>query len=194
MPKSVTFSAIAILALAYLLLGFLAFNPKVDDDYRAYYIEKTTSDWKPASYSARVTDGIDFSKPGMPEFIASISGLSHQESWGRWTDASLLHAARIVYKQPLTGRVCISIDASSARKQVGKVVEIRIGDQKVRFIPRTETPDRYQFETNLLTKTNVVEVEPRSPGLPSGWDINNSDKRRIGIGLRRLVIAPGECS
>lgn len=73
-------TAISILAIAYLVLGILAFNPRVDDDYRAYYIEKTTSYWKPPRYSARVTDGIDFSKPGIPNFVASIFGVSYNES------------------------------------------------------------------------------------------------------------------
>ncbi|WP_312837956.1 DUF7024 domain-containing protein [Atlantibacter hermannii] len=38
-------------------------------------------------YKASLSDGIDFTKKGFPEFIHDVSGLSVSEPWGRWSDS-----------------------------------------------------------------------------------------------------------
>ena len=40
-------------------------------------------------YTATLAEGINFAKPGAPDFLVAASGLSGVESWGRWTDANL---------------------------------------------------------------------------------------------------------
>ena len=93
----------------YLWLLFIAFHPKVTEEYKAYYIDKSTADWKPKHYVAAFEDGIDFSRDGWPTFVKSAYGFSLNETWGRWSDAKLLPAAKIVFAQALTGYVCLEL-------------------------------------------------------------------------------------
>ena len=37
-------------------------------------------------YTAKFADGIDFSREGLPDFVAEWKGLSHREEWGRWSE------------------------------------------------------------------------------------------------------------
>ena len=75
-----------------LLLGveltavYAVLHPKVSPEYKAYYIDRTTSDWRPPHYRASPDQGIAFLREGWPDFVSSTAGFSRFEEWGRWTD------------------------------------------------------------------------------------------------------------
>ncbi len=52
-------------------------------------------------YASTLAEGIDFKRPGYPEFVTEVAGISGAEGWGRWTDANLAPNARIRFSQPL---------------------------------------------------------------------------------------------
>jgi hypothetical protein len=184
---------IVALATFYGWVLLLALTPNVSEEYRAYFIERSTGDWRPPRYAARVEDGIDFSSPGLPSFLRSMSGVSVHEAWGRWTDAGLRTAARFVYEQPFSGDVCLALKASSVGPQLGKDVIVRGGRSEVRFIAASDKPQWYRVDLPLDHPAEWIEIEPTAPARPAAWDPGNTDPRRLGLGLYRLLVLPGPC-
>jgi hypothetical protein len=83
-----------ILSLLYGCIVFVAFSPSVSEEYRAYYIDRTITDWKFPQYQATEEEGIDFYRLGWPNFIRFTAGISYREAWGRWADARLAPNAK----------------------------------------------------------------------------------------------------
>src|ERR1700676_1730791 len=117
-----TISVVIALGLSvfYCAILLLALNPRVSEEYRAYYIERITMEWKPVRYAARLEDGIAFSAPGLPVFVRNLSGFSFREGWGRWTDANHGPTARIVFADSLDGSVCLDLKARPANSMKGQ--------------------------------------------------------------------------
>jgi phosphoglycerol transferase len=185
---------IALLAAFYGWALMLMLTPRVSEEYRGYYIERSMDEWRPVRYAASIEQGIDFSRPGLPTFLQSLSGVSHHEPWGRWTDARLRKAARLVFEEPFSGEVCVALSVSAAGLQKGKEAIIRAGNKELRFITTSDTQHWYRFGFLLDQPVSALEVEPTAPAVPAAWAPNNTDPRVIGLGLYRLVIAPGNCT
>lgn len=182
------FLSISGLVVFYLVLGVLVLNPNVSEEYSSYYIKRSTNEWRPAVYSATLSDGVDFSKKGLPDFIKSVSGISGREDWGRWTDATLAPAARIVYRQSFSGSVCVALKFVPATSQEGKSASIRIGEAERHFVTDSGEAHWYVFNFTLDKPSNFIEVEPASPAYAS-----KMDRRKIGIGLQRIIVIAGSC-
>jgi phosphoglycerol transferase len=192
--KNINFNYLLIffLSLFYLWIVFLIVNPNVSEEYRAYYIERITSDWRPLRYTAVVSEGFDFSKPGLPSFIRYTAGISYHESWGRWTDASLKKTVRIIYEEPFFGDVCVNIMLSPALPQIGRLVVIRFGSNEQQFVTQAGA-QWYQLDFRLDDPTSTLEIEPSVSATPALWDPTNKDPREISLGLYRLIALPGAC-
>lgn len=184
---------IVALATFYGWVLLLALTPNVSEEYRGYFIEQSTGDWRPPRYAAHADEGIDFSRPGLPSFLRSMSGVSGHETWGRWTDARLRKAARFVFEQPLTGAVCVALKASARGPQLGKDVIVRGGGSEVRLIAASDAPQWYRVDLSLDQPTAWIEIEPTAPAMPAAWDPGNTDLRKLGLGLYKLLVLPGHC-
>ena len=187
----------ASLVLFYGSVLALVLTPKVDGEYRAYYIERSTDEWRPIRYSSTPEEGIDFSREGIPSFVRGLSGVSHHENWGRWTDATRRRFATIDLTEPLTGDVCVSVKMFPAKSQFGKKALIRIGGVSKSVITASPDPSWYSLDFRLSTPSSILEIEPESPAvgrLPGTWDPKNPDSRRMGLGLQRVSISEGFCA
>ncbi|MCU0834799.1 MAG: hypothetical protein MUC77_10255 [Chromatiaceae bacterium] len=184
---------IVALAAFYGWVLLLVLTPNVSEEYRAYFIERSTKDWRPPRYAASLADGIDFSRPGLPSYLRSMSGVSVHEAWGRWTDARLRKAARFVFERPWSGDVCIALEASSVGPQLGKDVIIRADGNEIRFVAVSDKAQWYRVDLNLDQPSEWIEIEPTAPALPAAWDPGNTDPRSLGLGLYQLLVLPGHC-
>ena len=180
---------IGLLSLLYLYVAYLTRVPEVSEEYRAYYIDRSTSDWRPARYSAPVESGVDFSREGYPDFLRYTRGLSGREEWGRWTDARLHPYAELVFDQPFFGAICVSIKARAAGKQGGKVARIRLGDSERSFVTPGADWSLYVFDITLERPASSLEIHPSAPSAASP-----SDRRLIALGLRHVRVVQGPCS
>jgi len=178
----------------YLWLLFIAVHPKVTEEYKAFYIDKYHLDWKPKHYVAAFEDGIDFSRDGWPTFVKSAYGFSSNETWGRWSDATLLPAAKIVFAQSLTGSVCVELTTIATIKQRGKAVIVRMAGEERKFSPTTTDREIHKIEFLLSEPTASIEVEPTASGTRREWDASSADQRKIGLGFLKLRIAEMRCS
>jgi hypothetical protein len=178
-----------ILMFFYIGVAYLVASPSVSEEYRGYYIERNTSDWRPLKYSGSTAEGVDFSRAGQPDFIVSTIGISSRERGGRWTDARLAPFAKVVYQEPFWGEICFMLQAEAVRAQTGKEVIVRMGAEEKRFITDSGEPRWYALDFKLKTPTATIEIEPSASEIVFGRYY-----RKIGLGLYHLIIIPGRCA
>ncbi len=191
--RAIQTAIIALLVVFYGVVAYLALSPRVGDEYRAYYVDRATPEWRPVRYPAQPHEGFDLSRPGYPAFVRYTAGISGHEGWGRWTDARLFPFARIVFNSKFAGTVCVSLVARPAGKQLGREVIVRFGGQDRRFVTSEDSAVQYQLDFSLDKPSDVLDIVASAPARPREWDASNSDPRKLGLALHRLVIRPGRC-
>ena len=75
------YGIIAVVALVALHLTalFALLHPKVSREYRAFYMDRVSSDWHAKHYESTPEQGIDFSTVGWPDFVEYSFGISKVE-------------------------------------------------------------------------------------------------------------------
>lgn len=193
MKKLVQWLAIVALASTYGVVAFALLHPHVSQDYRAYFIDHTASDYRPMYYPGTPEDGIQFARSGLPVWVHSTQGLSNRESWGRWTDNDRGVPAGLTFAQPFNGPVCLDFSAAALPWVADKTVDVRFG-QETRLMHIAINTTEYRLQFNARDADRLDFVLPRK--LPQLVEIppHNPDPRRLGIQLYRLRILPGDCT
>ena len=135
------------------------------------------------SYPATLAEGIDFTKPGYPTFIAGATGMSHAESWGRWTEG-----AKTVFrfKQPLPQTFTLVIKANAFGPNIGEAIKVKIGAAQQEFnATQEEKTHRLSFAPSQPADT--IEFLIPKPASPQELKLSQ-DPRKLGIGLISLKI------
>ncbi len=173
---------------------YAVLNPHITPEYRAYYIDQKTTDWQNIHYRASLEEGIAFSRPGWPEFVSSTKGVSFREDWGRWTDAALTPVASIQFKDAIKGPVCVDIRAQSSPTEIGKSVEVRLGDESKTMVFTAPGLEEKRLDFEAHTPTNVLSFQFPTP-IPRISDVykQSLDRRRLGVGFESLQIFQGHC-
>lgn len=191
----IALSVIAACAL-FALHGWalwLALHPEVGEQYRGFFIDHSTDDWLPQKYDVPRAEGMEFSRTGLPVFVRAVYGLSKREHWGRWTDARLRPAVRVVFEEPFVGPLCVVLQAVPAPPQEGRNATLRIGNRTATFATTSSPTNTYRFDIVLDAPADALEIEPSAPARPTTWDPGNPDPRVIGLGLARLAVVAGTC-
>jgi phosphoglycerol transferase len=138
------------------------------------------------TYSATLAEGIDFTRPDYPAFIAETQGISIHESWGRWTDGD---RAVIRFRDNLPRTFVLELLVEGAfGPNAGAPIKVRVGTKVMIFlIMQHKETFRFDFATDQ--DVNTVEILIPYPATPKSLKINN-DERLLGIGLIRLRILP----
>ncbi|MBK7984871.1 MAG: hypothetical protein IPK09_14825 [Candidatus Competibacteraceae bacterium] len=134
-------------------------------------------------YSATLAEGINFSKPGYPDFLAHASGISGYEPWGRWTDGGKVNFR---FTQPLPKQFTLVIQANAFGPNLGEVVKIKIGAAQQEF-RITESSQVHRFTFNLTDFVDTIELLIPKPTSPKTLKIGE-DPRELGLGLIKLQI------
>ena len=185
---------IAVLSIE-LYAAYAVFHPHVSAGYRAYFIDRTTSDWCPRHYAATPEQGIVFGKPCWPEFVDTTVGFSNQEDWGRWTDANMNPSPKILMTRKFSGPLCVEIMAHPSPAEHGKKVVVAFGENtgemtladpqfvtyKISF-PDAKPADWLEFR--------FAERVPRDQDISPG----SQDPRALGMALASVRILPHTCS
>lgn len=188
------FALAGVLVLLYLAVLFLVLHPKVSKEYRTYFIEQTSSEWKPARYAATPEQGILLGKNGLPDFVDYIYGFSSRESWGRWTDARRNATAGLVLRDGLTGQVCVLMKAQPANSQSGKLIRIKFGDQEQKIALSSRGFSEYALDFFEKKPADKLEFQFYAAVPPENvFDRTNSDVRRLGLALMYIRFIPRSC-
>lgn len=137
-------------------------------------------------YAATLRDGVQFWRPGLPVFLADLTGVSVHEPWGRWTDGRL---AVLTFAEPLPAKFTLVVTAAAYGPNVGRPATFTVGStvrtatfgtQLGRGAPEVK---RLVFET--AERAARIEIRPDHPARPG-----NGDERALGLALFRLQIEP----
>lgn len=131
-------------------------------------------------------DGVQFWKPGLPVFLADLTGVSAHEPWGRWTDGPV---AVLTFAAPLPARFTLVVTAAAYGPNIGRPAAFTAGS-----VTSTATfgtalgsgpPEtrRLRFETEHRSRR--LEIRPHQPTRP-----DNGDDRALGLALIRLQVQP----
>jgi hypothetical protein len=137
-------------------------------------------------YAATLIDGVQFWKPGLPVFLADLTGVSVHEPWGRWTDGRL---AVLTFAEPLPAKFTLVVTGAAYGPNVGRPATFTVGSavQTATFTTQlgSGTPEvkRLVFET--ADPADRIEIRPYEPARPG-----KGDDRALGLALFRLQIEP----
>jgi len=137
-------------------------------------------------YQVTLSDGVDFSRAGTPDFLKSLDGMSLVESWGRWSDASISPAISLRFTDPLPTRFILHLRAQGFGPNVGRPAQVVVGDEVKTFSPSGNLSD-YALPFSLAKGTDLITIKPAQPMSPNDLGIS-VDGRKLGVGLERLWI------
>ncbi|QGZ53987.1 class I SAM-dependent methyltransferase [Paraburkholderia acidiphila] len=139
-------------------------------------------------YPASLSDGIDLSVDGMPNYVAKFDGLAGVEPWGRWTIGDRV---KIKTSHRLPSNVTVTLDLTSVfGPNVHKNLKVRIGNHTVkRKLEPIEQKTTYEFHFENV-HGNEIEILVPHPCRPKDIpQLGIEDPRRVGLGIKRLKIA-----
>lgn len=188
-------AVLALLGTVYLLALAAVLRPRVSADYRAYFIERTSTEWHPVHYTATPAQGISFSSPGLPTFVRYVAGFSYREPWGRWTDASRAPVPQIAFAQGFDGTICVDLKAHASNAIKHKPVTVAFGDQR-RTVSISAGPFAdYLIEFHLSKPADVMEFMFSGTIPPeNAVDRDNLDSRRLGLAMIYLRLYALSCA
>jgi phosphoglycerol transferase len=135
---------------------------------------------------ATLSEGIDFTRPDYPAFVAETQGISVHEPWGRWTVGD---KAIIKFKDNLPRSFVLELLIESAfGPNAGAPIKLRIGNREMLFLimqPR----ETFLFDFALDRDVNTIEILIPKPTAPGSIQ-PGADGRLLGIGLVRLLVLP----
>lgn len=134
-------------------------------------------------YEATLAEGIQFAKPGLPIFVRAIEGMSHQESWGRWSDGPLV---KVTFAAPLPKRMNLEVTGSAFGPNLNVPVKFSIGGvtQTMQFPrPIGQAPVTTTMAFDLGSDADTLEIAIPKPEKPGG-----PDTRELGIALMNLRV------
>ncbi len=137
----------------------------------------------PEPYPATLAEGIDFTKHGYPTFIAEATGMSHYETWGRWTDSA---KATFRFTQLLPKQFTLVIQANAFGPNLGEAVMVKVGTAQQAF-KITEQGQIQRLDFNLTEPADTLELFIPKPTSPKDLQ-SGDDPRKLGLGLIKLQI------
>jgi hypothetical protein len=175
----------------HLAVCWAVLHPKVTREYKAYYIDRTSRDWRVTKYHSTPEDGIDLTKPGWPEFVAYSFGLARDASVGAWTDTRLGLKAGFEFNQPFAGQVCVLLNAIPSSSMTNRRVPLVFGDQQQEIAFGADQSVRlYAIHFELPHPATRLQLLFPKP-LPR---MGHTDARQLGVGLARIRLLPQPCS
>ena len=157
-------------------------NMKLLPDFSAFMLPRMAKQI-PAAMAESV---YNFKQDALPNFFDSVAGLSHRESWGRWSDANLAPAVTLAYVQPLPTGFTLEITAQAFTPNIGKPISVIVGNEQQSIVV-SDQPTVVKIHFSNLENANKIVIVPPYPRSPLELGING-DNRKLGVGLISVKI------
>lgn len=193
MKVAIQWTVIVVLVAIYASTLWAVLHPHVSAEYRAFYIDRTTSEYKPSHYSATPEQGMDFSRRDLPDWVASTYNLYFWDGGGRWTDNSVGNRVGLRLARPLSGDFCMDFTAYAVPWLEGKTIQIELGNQERSISPRGGSSEYRVSFIGLQGADKLEFVLPQDLPRLVERDSHSNDPRRLGISLGVLKFFSGEC-
>lgn len=148
------------------------------------YCDEFAPVYRGAKYTQETPDYIDFKKNGLPDFVVGLSGISHEEVWGRWSDSNDI---KLSLDLKLNRSIVFYAELLPFGPNAGKSIVLTINNVSHVMQPVEGKQNTYYAKFDFIEEkqnTNIAINVP-SPISPSELGIN-SDTRKIGLGLIRF--------
>lgn len=129
---------------------------------------------------------VDFTYSSLPVFVDSISGLSHAEDWGTWTDATISKSVTITTLKPLPEAVHLVIDAQAYKDGDGGIATVQIGTQ-TKQVSFSSSGNSQTLDFSNPEGANKIIITPLHPSSPLSHG-ESGDSRLLGLGLKKLTV------
>jgi len=181
---------VALLSGLHLAVLFALLHPQVSREYRAHYIDRTSSDWDTQHYFATPQVGIDLTRPGWPSFVDYSFGISRSQSFGRWTDTQLGLEAGFQFNRSFSGPVCLLLNAMPSDIMRGRSLTLVFGMQEKAILLSPDGKMRtYITQFDLPSPSTRLELRFTNR-LPK---VNDPSPRELGVELETLRIQELRC-
>ena len=165
----------------------------LDHAMRAQY-QLTSSSWSVGKvtsaelidFDSTISLDLDFSTNPPPRWIASLSGLSFFEDWGRWSDQKLAPSVRIIAKIPLPPYFCLSIKMRSITHNKKTPIFIRVGKDEHSLIVGSAL-SLFSMNINNTSLTDTIDIFSEEYVSPFELGLSPDD-RHLSIGFESLKI------
>lgn len=137
-------------------------------------------------YPGTLAEGVDFSKPGYPIFLAAVNGLSGHEPWGRWSDGEIV---TLQFAQPLPTQFTLILTAQAFGPNIGLPVIVKAGASEQTFTLPTAEQHTHRLNFTLAAPADSLEFRIPQPVSPAELKVSE-DPRKLGIGFIKLQITP----
>lgn len=128
---------------------------------------------------------IDFSTSSTPDSVTKISGLSHVENWGSWSDGPNV---AITFSQPLPAAFEIVITANAYGPNEDQVFDVEV-DNKNYPLKLSGEMTSHTVRIDNPDKVDKLLIKVPRPSSPKQLGVSE-DPRLLGIGLNNLTIRP----
>lgn len=187
MPARLIFRALTLTLAAILTLAACCERPQPEKSkVTAVTVAPVTTPATPPAadrYPATLAQGINFTKPGYPDFIAEVTGLSDHEPWGRWSDGT-----PVVFRftQPLPSRFTLILTAHAFGPNIGTPIKVKAGASE-QTLTLTADDQTHRLDFTLAAPTDRLEFLIPQPTSPADLK-QGEDPRKLGIGFVTLQL------
>ena len=127
-------------------------------------------------YEATLTDGIDFTSPGYPNFLAEVSGMLEREAGGRWGTGQ---RTTFLFKEKLPEKFKLILVADTLWPNQNKPIAVKVGNVVREFTIRG-SGQTYTLNFEGHGGQKAMEFIVPKPVVPKEVGIN-SDTRPLSI-------------
>jgi phosphoglycerol transferase len=138
-------------------------------------------------YRNLIGDRLYFSRPGLPSYISSLSGLSIQENWGRWADARIAPTIKVEFGDPLPEVFGLKMVVRAFGPAINSTVVFKIGDESFEILLTGEFTSVNLNVKQNIAGSNLIEIQPPPPISPSSLG-SSDDNRLLSIGLVSMQV------
>lgn len=193
MADRIRWGLVVCLAVVYIATLTAVLHPHVSAAYKAFLIDRTSTDLYVSYYPGTPEEGIVFSRPGLPHWVTTTFGLSYREAVGRWTDDNLGNHAGLVFQQPFNGSYCVQFTARPSPR-LGNSFRLRFGAGAQTIEVKSTASSEYRVPFPDVHSADKLEfILPKDLPRASALFPKDLDERRAGLLLAELKILPGAC-
>lgn len=150
----------------------------------AMYCDDFAPVYKGVKYIQKASNFIDFRKNGLPNFVIGLSGLSHEEGWGRWSEGSNV---KLNLDLKLNKETTFYAELFPFGPNAGEPIVLTINNESHVMEPVEGKGNVFyaKFESIDEKQNTAITVNVSKPTSPAELGVS-SDKRKIGLGLIQL--------
>ena len=149
-----------------------------------------TAEEEPLWYAATLSEGMNFARRGLPNFLASVTGLSTREKWGRWSDADVAPTVTFTFKQPLPKKFTLILSALCTTENENLPIKVLAGTvEKDVLLTSSSKVQRHELSFDLQEPVTTLVVIPAKTSSPQELG-TGGDVRHLGIGFVKMSIEP----